>query len=283
MSTGVAPEDSRGSPRHIPGVFPGASDRVREIVAERVAARSPNMVLASTYVPPDGVVAAYLLHRLLSSGDTTGVAWHSVFVNSGVEALGTVAKYLRNRHNRRAAAGHCRILVLDPTGTAYYAFGHAVPGLRALVADGMRIVGSAAEFSGLLGTGWDSYVVVLDGLSADEAAALRGTLAAERAKGRPVAWGLLGAEGALARWRAAATCADLAFLGEVCVGNEMPCGTVSFTRDMFALWNNSMDSIAHVSTFGGNGRIQAVVATVGGLVGLDSSASSASAGLAQLR
>ncbi|WP_280407552.1 aminotransferase class III-fold pyridoxal phosphate-dependent enzyme [Nocardia brasiliensis] len=253
MSTGVAPEGSRGSPRHIPGVFPGASDRVREIVAERVAARSPNMVLASTYVPPDGVVAAYLLHRLLSSGDTTGVAWHSVFVNSGVEALGTVTKYLRNRHNRRAAAGHCRILVLDPTGTAYHAFGHSVPGLRALVADGMRIVDSAEEFSGLLATGWDSYVVVLDGLSADAAAALRATLAAERAKGRPVAWGLLGAEDALSRWRAAATCADLAFLGEVCVGNEMPCGTVSFTRDMFALWNNTMDSIAHVSTFGGNG------------------------------
>lgn len=253
MPIEVAPEDSRGARPKIPGAFSGKYDRVREILADRVAAKSPNMVLASTYVPPDGVVAAYLLHRLLSRGDSVGTAWHSVFVNSGVEALGTVVKYLRNRHNRGAADGACRILVLDPTGTARYAFGHAVPRLSEVVADGMVIVGTVEEFLARLDAGWESYVVIADGLSRGEVAPVRAVLEAARERGAVVAWGLLGDEDALDTLRGSADVADLVFLGEVTSGNEMPCGTVSFTREMFALWNNTMDSIAHVSTFGGNG------------------------------
>ncbi|MFG1796223.1 aminotransferase class III-fold pyridoxal phosphate-dependent enzyme [Nocardia sp. NPDC049149] len=253
MSTGVAPEGSRESRQHRATAFRGRHDRAREILAERVAAGSPNMVLASTYVPPEGAVAAYLLHRLLSRGDSTGTAWHSVFVNSGVEALGTVTKYVRNRHNRGAAEGMCRILVLDPTWTARYAFGHTVPGLRATVTDGMAIVGTPGEFLGLCGAGWNAYVVVVDGLTDDQLAPVRTALEAVRASDCPVAFGLLGDVAALAPLRSSVASADIVFLGEVCVDNEMPCGTVSFTREMFALWNNTMDSIAHVSTFGGNG------------------------------
>ncbi|QBS39172.1 hypothetical protein DMB37_02640 [Nocardia sp. CS682] len=252
MSTGVAPGDSRDARQEIPAIFSG-NERVREILAERVVAGSPNMVLASTYVPPDGAVAAYLLHRLLSRGDNTGVAWHSVFVNSGVEALGTVVKYLRNRHNRAGSPGSCRILVLDPTGTARYAFGHAVPGLPELVADGMAIVGTVDEFLHRIDPGWSAYVVVVDGLAGDGLAPVRSAIEVARARGAAVAWGLLGAATALETLRGSVAAADLVFLGEVVVDNEMPCGTVSLTREMFALWNNTMDSIAHVSTFGGNG------------------------------
>ncbi|MFD6160012.1 aminotransferase class III-fold pyridoxal phosphate-dependent enzyme [Nocardia sp. NPDC060256] len=226
---------------------------MRAVLAERVAAKSPNMVLASTYVPPDGAVAAYLLHRMFSCGDSSGAAWHSVFVNSGVEALGTVLKYLRNRHNRGASKGACRILMLDPTGTARYAFGHAVPGLQEVVADGLVIVDTVEEFSDRLDAGWESYVVVADGLAPEVVAPMWAALGVAREHGAVVALGLLGDEGALDTLRGAVAVADLVFLGEVTAGNEMPCGTVSFTREMFALWNNTMDSIAHVSTFGGNG------------------------------
>ncbi|MFI6170553.1 aminotransferase class III-fold pyridoxal phosphate-dependent enzyme [Nocardia sp. NPDC051052] len=253
MPTEVAPEDSRWARPNVPAAFHGNHDRVRAVLAERVAAKSPNMVLASTYVPPDGAVAAYLLHRMFSGGDSIGTAWHSVFVNSGVEAVGTVLKYLRNRHNRGAGDGACRILVLDPTGTARYAFGHAVPGLQALVADGMVIVGAIEEFLRRLDAGWESCVVIADGLAPDAVAPVRAALAAARERGAVVAWGLLGDEAALDTLRGSLAAADLVFFGEVAVGNEMPCGTVSFTREMFALWNNTMDSIAHVSTFGGNG------------------------------
>ncbi|MEU7141385.1 aminotransferase class III-fold pyridoxal phosphate-dependent enzyme [Nocardia sp. NPDC046473] len=253
MPIEVAPEDSRWARPKIPAALFGNQDRVRAILAERVAVKSPNMVLASTYVPPDGAVAAYLLHRMFSRGDSTGTAWHSVFVNSGVEALGTVLKYLRNRHNRAAGDGVCRILVLDPTATARYAFGHAVPGLHAVVADGLVIVGAIEEFLHRVDTGWDSYVVIADGLAPDDAAPVRAALELARERGAVVAWGLLGDESALDTLRGSVAAADLVLLGEVTVGNEMPCGTVSFTREMFALWNNTMDSIAHVSTFGGNG------------------------------
>ncbi|WP_433664256.1 aminotransferase class III-fold pyridoxal phosphate-dependent enzyme [Nocardia sp. CA-128927] len=253
MSAGVAPGGSRWARPHIVTAFSGDYGRVREVLAERVAAKSPNMVLASTYVPPDGAVAAYLLHRMFSRGDVTGTAWHSVFVNSGVEALGTVGKYLRNRHNRGGGAGACRILVLDSTGTARYAFGHAVPGLQAVVADGMVIVGTVEEFLRRLGADWESYVVVTDGITQVEMASVRIELTHARARGAVVALGLLGDEAALDTLRGSVAVADLVFLGEVGADSEMPCGTVSFTREMFALWNNTMDSIAHVSTFGGNG------------------------------
>ncbi|MEV6560093.1 aminotransferase class III-fold pyridoxal phosphate-dependent enzyme [Nocardia sp. NPDC051756] len=253
MSTGATSEDARWARPEIRTAFQGKHERVREILAERVAAKSPNMVLASTYVPPDGAVSAYLLHRMLSRGDSTGTAWHSVFVNSGVEALGTVVKYLRNRHNRRGEAGACRILVLDPTGTARYAFGHAVPGLSAIVADGMLIVATVEEFLRRIGADWTSYVVIVDGLTDETLMPVRAALEVARERGAVVAWGLLGDEAALAPLRESVAVADLVLLGEVGAGNEMPCGTVSFTREMFALWNNTMDSIAHVSTFGGNG------------------------------
>lgn len=225
----------------------------RAVLAERVAAKLPNMVLASTYVAPDGAVAAFLLHRLLSRGDSTRVSWHTVFLNSGVEALGTVVKYLRNRHNRQSTDRACRILVLDPTETAHFAFGHAVPGLTDTGADGIEIVTTISEFVGALVAEWDSYVVVADGLSAADAARVREALATTGARAHAVAWGILDDEAALDTLRDAVPECDLVFFGEVCTAGEVPCGVVSFTRTAFALWNNPLDSVAHVSTFGGNG------------------------------
>ncbi|MCM6775598.1 aminotransferase class III-fold pyridoxal phosphate-dependent enzyme [Nocardia sp. CDC159] len=245
MSTEVAADDSQLGR----AVFRGG-EQVRALLAERVAATLPNMVLASSYVPPDGAVAAFLLHRVLSGGNTSG-GWHSVFVNSGVEALGTVVKYLRNRHNRTGTGGRCRILVLDRTDTVRLAFGHAVPGLSEIVDDGLEILADPAEFARRVHVSWNGYVVIGDDLTSSESALVHGALARIADRDRPVAWGVLCDERALDALPAPG--ADIAFLGEVCVDGEMPCGAVSFTRRAFALWNNPLDSIAHISTFGANG------------------------------
>ncbi|WP_106396572.1 aminotransferase class III-fold pyridoxal phosphate-dependent enzyme [Actinocorallia populi] len=209
----------------------------RERLVRMVEEKRPNMVLASTYVPPDGAVACYLLHRLLSRGDTTGVRWHSVFVNSGVEALGTVVKFLRNRANRLMGRT-ARIGVLDPTSTCRLAF---VPGAAD---DGITLLPDGGEADGV-----DALIVVLDGLP--RADAERAVTAARRS-GAVVAVGVLRDAGALKRLTEDTLGADAVFLGESCVQGQIPCGTVSFTRAMFSLWNNPDDCVAHVSTFGGN-------------------------------
>ncbi|MFE9581129.1 aminotransferase class III-fold pyridoxal phosphate-dependent enzyme [Nocardia sp. NPDC006044] len=222
----------------------------RAMLAKRVAAKAPNMVLASAYIPIDGAVAGYLLHRILSRGGKTGTQWHSVFVNSGVDAVGTVLKYVRNRTNRTQSGTSCRILALDLTGTIAHASGHAVPGLRSLVDDGMQIVADVSSFALRAADSWSAYLVVCDGLDDRERIRVRDVLAGRKSV---VAYGALRDEAAFAQICATPPDRDIVFFGEVCVKGQIPCGTVSFTRSAFGLWNNLADSIAHISTFGGNG------------------------------
>ncbi|WP_405495326.1 aminotransferase class III-fold pyridoxal phosphate-dependent enzyme [Nocardia sp. NBC_00511] len=230
----------------------GDQRTVRDALTVMVAAKVPNMVLASTYVPPEGAQACYLLHRLLSGADTTGVQWHSVFVNSGVEALGTVLKFVRNKHNRDGGPQPCRILLLDPTTTSRYAYAHAVPGLRDAVDDGLTILTEPAEFLERADEPWTAVIAVRDLLSDNDIDAVDALLATAARHGAVVATGVLRDPKAFRALATRPPAAAAVFLGEVCVEREMPCGTVSFTREAFALWNNPMDCVAHVSTFGGN-------------------------------
>lgn len=223
------------------------------MLADRVAAKNPNMVLASTYLPPDGAVACYLLHRMWSRGDTTRTRWHSIFVNSGVEAIGTVVKYMRNRVNRSGCGRACRILILDPTETAVHAFGHSVPGLSSAVDDGIAIVGDADDFCARLPGHWDGYIAVVDGIDEPGMAKVQHALASVEPQQKIIARGVLRNPSAWERLCSSVENGDVIFLGEVCTNSQIPCGTVSFTHQAFSLWNNPIDCIAHVSTFGGNG------------------------------
>lgn len=239
---------------------PAATQNALDVLGTRIFAGQPNMLLTSSYVPPAAVACSYLLDRLLAA-DRPGTKtnrWRSVFTNSGFESLSTVIKFAKNRNNRLLDGRRERITVLDVTGNARHALGLTVPGLHAASRENIGVCDDPAEFRALGGIVAATMIVIADGLTYPQVRSLLADLRAEQQQHALTAVGVLWDEELLDHLGELAADADIVFLGEALSGNTIPVGSVSTREHLFALWNNPVDSIAHISTFGCNGMAMAL-------------------------
>lgn len=229
------------------------STAIRIAVAHSVAHLRPTMVLASAYAFPEAAESGYLMQQWLRSGGFGSARWHSLFVNSGTEALSTFIKYSRNRVNRTQRLRACAILTLDVTGTSTFSLGHDVPGLRSCHSDGIVVCRTVVEFLERIAIDhWDSVMIFIDRLDQHELDQILVSIP-PKAPNSILAWGVLTDVAAMERLPSLTEDADAVIVGEAITRGQLPGGVVAMTHSTFDLWNNPVDSVAHVSTFGGNG------------------------------
>lgn len=239
---------------------PASTQNALTVLGERIFGGAPNMLLTSSYVPPAAVACSYLLNRLLAGDrpDTAPNRWRSVFTNSGFESLSTVLKFAKNRNNRLLDGRRERITVLDVTGNARHALGLSVPGLHAASRENVHVCDDPAEFLTFGGIVGATMIVVADGLTQLEVRSVLASLRKDHPRHGLTAVGVLWDGELLDHLGELAADADIVFLGEALSGNTIPVGSVSTREHLFALWNNPVDSIAHISTFGCNGMAMAL-------------------------
>jgi acetylornithine/succinyldiaminopimelate/putrescine aminotransferase len=242
----------------------------RKSIADFVTSGRANMLFASCFVNVESAQLGLVLSRLVSRGAGSAGAgsaggagdYHSFFTNSSLEALAGAVKLCRHRSVRGSRADDGWILMVDPARRFTDFWDPLGAGPEKALAPHIRTVGTVAEAAPLLaGRLWSGVVVALDEGDPpfdahrellDRAAASGATAVLADLEAAP------GAGGALGRGVAA----DVHVLGENVAGRQVPFGCFTMSEKAYAVWDNPVDTVAHTSTFGGNGLCLTIVLDV---------------------
>ena len=256
-------------------------------MADFLTSGRANMLFASCFVNVESAQLGLVLSRLVSRGaggaggtaDTAGRHagagagaaagaggvgdYHSFFTNSSLEALAGAVKLCRHRSVRGGRADDGWILMVDPARRFADFWDPLRAGPQKALAPHIRTVETVAEAVPLLAARpWSGVVASLDeDLDEDDPPfdAHRELLDRAAASGATAVLADLeaapGAGGALGRGIAA----DVHVLGENVAGRQVPFGCFTMSPKAYAVWDNPVDTIAHTSTFGGNGLCLTIV------------------------
>ncbi|SEM03396.1 aminotransferase class III-fold pyridoxal phosphate-dependent enzyme [Rhodococcus maanshanensis] len=232
--------------------YRNAGERTRDAIAERTADGRLNMLFAGASVSEEAARLAVVLDRAVRRPETDPQRHYSFFANSADEATFGAIKLLR--HNAIIAddssSGHVLVFdgrnrsVDDPMLWSLTAFIDLHPGVDVVhtADDAQRAIESAAYVA----------VVVVEDSAADKSSI--------RVRETAVNSGILVA---LARFHPLRSRDDIGDLGPVpdvyvfgenLADYQVPFGCMVMPASSYRVWNNVTDSLAHTSTFGGNGN-----------------------------
>jgi acetylornithine/succinyldiaminopimelate/putrescine aminotransferase len=202
---------------------------------------APNMLFAGASVGTESAQLGYLLSALVAER-TGGERFYSFFANSTEEAIAGVIKLARHRAVRQGKLTGGWVLAVDSGGRMPAAYDPARAGAEAALIPHVVWVSSVREaFVRRLEQPWCAIVVpqgsgpeVKDLLAeAKRIGALSVVSDVDLTADLPVA--------------------DTYVFGEGLVDYQVPFGCFTMSAQAYSVWNNSIDSLAHTSTFGGNG------------------------------
>ena len=130
--------------------FTAATRSTLELLADANRTRRCNLLIGSNTVSAESAMLALLLDRLLRRAGGRGGPWRTLFVSSGVEAVGAAIKLCRHTAVRRRA-GEGALLVVDPTGGLRLFFDPTGQGFSHALVPALRFVDSVETAAALLG------------------------------------------------------------------------------------------------------------------------------------
>ncbi|MEV0201534.1 aminotransferase class III-fold pyridoxal phosphate-dependent enzyme [Nonomuraea sp. NPDC050691] len=237
-----------------PSVFRGADSGTLKAVADFNQLKRPNMILTNAFMNAEQAKLSYLLDRLAGPG-----RFYSFFANSTLEALAGAIKLARHASVRRRRADAGRVLFLEDTPRYAPFFDPVGTGPERALVPGVHVVSDAAAALTLLERREWAAVILVRTRCGEEEERVRAALL-DRAARRGTLRIVCNSE--LDLWEPgffAGPPADVHVLGENLTERQVPFGCFLMSEPTYEVWNNARDSLAHTSTFGGNGLCLSVV------------------------
>jgi acetylornithine/succinyldiaminopimelate/putrescine aminotransferase len=239
-------------------VFDPSRATTLELIAERNRSRCPAFMLTSAFVNAESAKLGYLLSRRLGDGDRRGGDRLTFFANSGLEGVAGAVKLARHTAVKRKQDEGGWILYVDgkePTASFFNPLD--APPEQAL-SPHIRHVPSVAEALDQVGERRWAAVILTRTTETDAQVADCERLMSAAAHGGALRM-VSTIELDHVQSMTGGPAADVHIFGESLAGRQVPFGCITMTTEAYQVWNNPVDSLAHTSTFGGNGTCLAVV------------------------
>ncbi|MFF5212805.1 aminotransferase class III-fold pyridoxal phosphate-dependent enzyme [Streptosporangium sp. NPDC000396] len=233
----------------------GPADSVTlKAIAQFTEERRANMILTNAFISAEGAKLGYMLSRLLGGTER----FYTFFANSTLEGLSGAVKLARHTSVRRKRADSGRVLLVDPEDRYAPFFDPVGAGTEGALAPCVHSTPDIPAALDLLRDGqWSAVVLVRTSTGGREDGRELFDLAAERGSLRV----LCNTE--LDLWEpeffTGGPEADVHVFGENLTGRQVPFGCFTMSAEAYSVWNNARDSLAHTSTFGGNGLCLSLV------------------------
>jgi acetylornithine/succinyldiaminopimelate/putrescine aminotransferase len=217
---------------------------------------------SSNYIHAGTAKLGYLLSYWLARGAGNTGYYHTLFLNSGLEALSGAIKLARHTSVRRRKEDRGRILVLDERERLAPFFDPTVRGSDNSLTPQIIFAASICDAQKQVDCQRWSALVLVRYPGQDNSTALENLLALARRRGAMLIACATELEVTDPHLMKHGFAPDVTVFGENLTGYQLPFGCFTMTGKAYSVWNNNIDCFAQASTFGGNGVCVASVLDV---------------------